>query len=112
MRYLIQYKKEFAITIGVFASILHIIVWDIWSMIHGQLTYENLIASLGGLVEVMAWWTNMPTSEANALATAQMRYEKAELKRGEMAGEDFDAYLDDPEEEEDDWEDEENDESE
>ena len=108
MRYLMNYKKEFAITIGVFASIFLIIVWDIRSMVHNQMTWENLVASLGGIVEVMAWWTNIPTSEANAKATAFMRYEKAELKYGELEADELnddpdeaDEYDDDEEEEED-----------
>lgn len=105
MFYLFQYKKEFAITIGVFVSILLIFIWDIWAIFHGQLSWENLLASLGGIVEIMAWWTNMPTSEANAKATAQERFEKAELKRGEIQGEEID--IDDEDEEEDDEEEEE-----
>ena len=86
MRYLIQYKKEFIVTIALFVAILLVAFNDVWAIIHGSFSLENLLESLGSIIAIMGWWTNTPTSEANAKATALMRYEKAELKYGEMEG--------------------------
>lgn len=97
MSYLIQYKKEFIITIALFAAILLVIFNDVWAIIHSTFNLENTLESLGSIIAIMAWWTNTPTSEANAKATAQMRFEKAELKLGEMEGEDFDLEEEDEE---------------
>ena len=113
MRYLIEYKKEFIITVGVFVTFVLVLLWAIFALVRGTFSYEHLIALCGLIFEIAGWWHNMPTSEANAKATAFMRYEKAELKYGEMEEYDDDIYDDeeDYEEDEDDEEEVEDDET-
>lgn len=86
MRYLIQYKKEFIVTIALFVAFALVAFNDVWAIIHGTFSMNNMLESLGSIVAAAAWYSNTPTSEANAKATALMRYEKAELKYGEIEG--------------------------
>lgn len=78
MKYLIKNQKEFIISLGVFATILLILLWSIWSIFTGNLDYKNLIAIIGAVFEIFGWYYNMPTSEENCRHTGEMRLEKAQ----------------------------------
>ena len=100
MKYLIQNKKEFVISLGVFLTILLVIFWAIWSITHGSFDYKNLIAIVGVIFEALGWYYNMPTSEANCKYTGRMRLEKAQLA-GKIDGENFyDEFEEEPLEDE------------
>ena len=101
MKYLIQNKKEFVITCGVFATFAVIIFWCVWDIIHGEFSIENMLAVIGAVIEGLAWYFNMPTSEENNRHTAEMRQEKAE-KDPDYVGEKFfnDIEVDDEEDDE------------
>lgn len=88
MRYLIQNKKEFVITCGVFATFFIIVSWTVWSIVHGEFSWQNVLAMIAEAIELLAWYYNMPTSEENNEATAEMRQRKAE-NDPEYAGEKF-----------------------
>lgn len=88
MKYLIKNRKEFIISLGVFATIALIILWSVWSIFTGNLDYKNLIVVAGGIFEVLGWYYNMPTSEENCIHTGEMRLEKIYNKEG-TDGEDF-----------------------
>lgn len=88
MRYLIQNKKEFVITCGVFATFFIIVCWTIWSIVHGEFSWQNVLAMIAEAIELLAWHYNMPTSEENNETTAEMRQRKAE-NDPEYAGEKF-----------------------
>lgn len=88
MKYLIQNRKEFIISLGIFATILLIIIWSVWSIFTGNLDYKNLIVVAGGIFEILGWYYNMPTSEENCRYTGEMRLEK-EYNKGIITGEDF-----------------------
>lgn len=88
MKYLIKNQKEFVISLGVFATILLVLLWSIWSIFTGNLDYKNLIAIIGAIFEIFGWYYNMPTSEENCIHTGEMRLEKAFNKNG-TDGEDF-----------------------
>lgn len=92
MKYLIQNRKEFVITLGILATIILVIVWSLWSLIHGEFDFKNLIAVAAAIFEILGWYYNMPTSEENCEATGEMRIRKAE-KTGKLNGEYF--YGDD-----------------
>lgn len=88
MKYLIQHTKELVISIGVFASVILVILWAIFSIIKGVFSYENLVALIGVVFELLGWYFNIPTSEANAKYTGMMRLEKDQLA-GKITGENF-----------------------
>lgn len=88
MKYLIQHRKESIISLGVFVTILLIIIWSVWSIFTGNLDYKNLIVVAGGIFEVLGWYYNMPTSEENCEETGFMRQRKAE-KKNDYKGEKF-----------------------
>lgn len=88
MKYLIQHKKEFVITLGILATILLVIVWSLWSLVHGEFDFKNLIAVAAAIFEILGWYYNMPTSEENCEATGEMRMKKNE-KTGKVLGEYF-----------------------
>lgn len=92
MKYLIQNKKEFVITIGVFLTFAVIAFWCVWDIVHDQFSTDNLIAIIGAIIEYFGWYFNMPTSEENCRHTGLMRLEK-EIKKNGTDGEDF---FDDP----------------
>lgn len=96
MRYLIQHRKEFVITLGILATILLVIVWSLWSLIHGEFDFKNLIAVAAAIFEILGWYYNMPTSEENCKYTGEMRQEKAE-KAGKVTGEYFYCDGEEPE---------------
>lgn len=94
MKYLIKHRKESIISLGVFVTVLLVIFWSIWSIIHGIFDYKNLITVAAAIFEILGWYYNMPTSEENCEATGEMRARKAE-KNGTVEGEYF--YSDDDE---------------
>lgn len=99
MKYLIKNQKEFVISLGVFATILLILFWSIWSIFTGNLDYKNLIAIIGAVFEIFGWYYNMPTSEENCRHTGEMRLEKAQ-NNYEFDGENFVDEVEELEEEE------------
>lgn len=93
MRYLIQNKKEFAITVAAFIMA----VINLFKAVKShEMTEDLLIAVFVTGTTVLAWYYNMPTSEENCKATGLVRLEKAERAYGESGGETF---FDEPEEE-------------
>ena len=80
MKYLIQHRKESIISLGVFVTVLLVIFWSIWSIIHGIFDYKNLMVVAAAIFEILGWYYNMPTSEENCEATGEMRARKAEHK--------------------------------
>lgn len=106
MKYLIQNRKEFIISLGVLVTILLVVFWCVWSIIDGSFTYKNLIAIAGEIFTILGWYYNMPTSEENCKHTGMMRLEKA-YKNDDADGENFfedvedfeEDYLPDEEEE-------------
>lgn len=101
MKYLIKNRKEFIISLGVFATILLVIFWCVWAIIHGTFDYKNLIAVAGEIFTILGWYYNMGTSETNRKYTDLMRLEK-DFKNGKIDGENFfdepDDILEDDEE--------------
>lgn len=95
MKYLIQNKKEFAITVAAFIMAVINLIRAIRSR---DITEELIVAVLVTGSTVLAWYYNMPTSEENCKATGQMRLEK-EQNKGIFTGEDF--TDDTPEDDED-----------
>lgn len=85
MRYLIQNKKEFAISIGVFVMTLINLIRAIMTK---QITQECIVAFVLAFFTVLGWYYNMPTSEENCEHTGEMRAKKAERK-GKVQGEYF-----------------------
>ena len=81
MRYLIQHRKEFIITVGVFVTVALVVLWAVMAIIKGSFDLKNVAALAAMIFEILGWYYNMPTSEANSKATSRMRYEKAELIR-------------------------------
>lgn len=97
MKYLIQHTKELIITIGVFLSVLLVILWAVFAIVKGQFSYENIIAVIGVIFEIFGWYYNMPTSEENAKHTGAMRLEK-EQNANVFTGENFLDEFDDEDE--------------
>ena len=93
MKYLIQHKKEFAITVAAFVMAVINLVRAIKSH---EVTEELIVAVLVTGTTILAWYYNMPTSEENCKHTGEMRLEK-EQNAGIIHGEDF---TDEPEEDE------------
>ena len=79
MKYLIQNRKEFAISVAFFiATIINLIRAFMSKEVGQEVVYAFIYAFLG----VLAWFYNMPTSEENCRHTGEMRAEKAEKKIG------------------------------
>lgn len=85
MKYLIQNRKEFAISIGFFVMTAINLIKAIMSK---DLTEDLIVAVIYGFFGVLAWFYNMPTSEENCVHTGMMRLEK-EQHKGQFDGEDF-----------------------
>ena len=85
MKYLIQNKKEFAITVAAFVMAVINLVKAIKT---GHIDEELIIAVLVTGTTILAWYYNMPTSEENCIHTGAMRLEK-EQNKGNITGEDF-----------------------
>lgn len=101
MKYLIQNTKEFVITLGVFATFAIIIFWSVWSIIHNTFNAQHVLAIIGGVIEYLGWYYNMPTSEENSEATGYMRLQK--LAKGidpDFVGEEFFDEFEEQDEEE------------
>jgi hypothetical protein len=75
MKYLIQNKKEFAISVGFFVMTAINLVKSIRD---GELTEDTIVAFVLAAFSLAAWYYNMPTSEENDRHTFLMRQEKAE----------------------------------
>ena len=98
MKYLIQNKKEFAITVAAFVMAVINLIRAIRSQ---EVTQELIVAVLLTFFGVLSWYYNMPTSEENCRHTGEMRLEK-EQKQGIITGENFmDEPVEEAEEEED-----------
>lgn len=85
MKYLIQNRKEFAISVGFFVMTAISLVKAI---MHKTINEDLIIAVVYGFFGVLAWFYNMPTSEENCEATGYMRQRKAE-KKSDYKGEKF-----------------------
>ena len=79
MKYLIQNRKEFTITIVALIvailDILKVIGLDI-----PNVSEEYLLTIVSAIMGVLVWFYNMPTSHENCEATGEMRLKKAEKK--------------------------------
>lgn len=73
MKYLIQNRKEVAITIAAFVMAVINLIRAIKSK---DITEELIVAVLVTGSTVLAWYYNMGTSEENRVATDMMRLEK------------------------------------
>ena len=78
MKYLVNFKKEFVITLGVFVTVALVLAWAVVAIIHNDFSYDNAVALIAVLFEVLGWYYNMPTSEENAIFTDGMRVAKTE----------------------------------
>ena len=85
MKYLIQNRKEFAISAGFFIMATINFIRAIKSK---NVTEEVIVAVIFTFFGVLAWFYNMPTSEENCVATGSMRLEKQQ-KAGNIPAEDF-----------------------
>lgn len=85
MKYLIQNRKEFAISIGFFVMTAINLVKAIMSK---DVTEDLIVAIVYAFFGVLAWFYNMPTSEENCVHTGMMRLEK-EQNKGQFNGENF-----------------------
>ena len=89
MKYLIQHTKELIITVGVFISVALIVAWAIHAIIRNELSYENIIALLAAIFEMLGWYYNMPTSKENCEHTGLMRLAKQQNNIRQEIGENF-----------------------
>ena len=85
MKYLIQNRKEFAISVGFFVMTAISLVRAIMSK---DITEDLVATFIYAFFGVLAWYYNMPTSEENCRHTGEMRQEKAE-KKDDYVGERF-----------------------
>ena len=101
MKYLIKHTKEFIITIGVFVSVALVVLWAVYAIINNTLSYENIVALIGVIFEMLGWYYNMPTSQENCEHTGLMRLDKDQNKIAQEIGENFfdKPQLEDEEEE-------------
>ena len=87
MKYLIKNRKEFAITV---AAAVAAIVNFINALRSGVVSEDTIIALIVTVLGVLAWYYNMPTSEENNEATAEMRQKKRENEVGYLGERFFD----------------------
>ena len=80
MKYLIQNKKEFAITVGVFGMTALNLGRAIKSR---DVTEDVIVAFVLAVLTLLGWYYNMPTSETNSKYTGKMRLEKERPDDGE-----------------------------
>lgn len=85
MKYLIQNRKELAISVGFFVMTIINLIRAIRSQ---EITQDLVAAVIYAFFGVLAWYYNMPTSEENCKHTGLMRQEKAE-KKDDYIGETF-----------------------
>ena len=82
MKYLIQNRKEFAITVGFFIMM----AYDLYSKLKQGDIDANLIATfVFYALGLMGWFYNMPTSDMNNEFTPIMRYAKEQAKKGDIS---------------------------
>lgn len=87
MKYLVQNRKEFTITIvALIVAIMDIL--KVFGVDVPNFSEEYLLAIVSAIMGVLVWFYNMPTSEENCKATGEMRLKKAE-KTGKLNGEYF-----------------------
>ena len=80
MKYLIQNRKEFAISVGFFVMTIINLIKAVRSH---DMTEDLIVAVVYGFFGVLAWFYNMPTSEENCIHTGAMRLEKHRPDDGE-----------------------------
>lgn len=97
MKYLIQHTKEFIITLGVFISAALVIAWAVAAIIRNELSYENVVALVGVIFEMLGWYYNMPTSKENCEHTGLMRLAKNQNNIRQEIGENFFDEIEDEE---------------
>ena len=85
MKYLIQHRKEFAISVGFFVMTAISLIKAIMAKVINE---DLIIAVVYAFFGVLAWFYNMPTSEENCEATGWERQKKAEKKK-DYKGEKF-----------------------
>lgn len=96
MKYLIQNRKEFGITLGFFV----LMAVDLFNKLKkGEVDPELIAKFIFYGFGVLAWFYNMPTSEENCEATGEMRARKAEKEgiNGEYFYEEGKEQNDEPE---------------
>lgn len=87
MRYLVQNRKEFTITIvALIVAILDVL--KVLGVDVPNFSEEYLLTIISAIMGVLVWFYNMPTSHENCEATGEMRARKAERK-GNVQGELF-----------------------
>lgn len=97
MKYLIKHTKELIITLGVFISAALVIAWAVTAIIRNELSYENIVALLGVIFEMLGWYYNMPTSKENCEHTGLMRLAKNQNNVKQEIGENFFDEIEDEE---------------
>ena len=80
MKYLIQHRKEFAISVGFFVMT---IISLVKAIAQKSIDEDLIIAVVYAFFGVLAWFYNMPTSKENCEHTGLMRLEKHRPKDGE-----------------------------
>lgn len=100
MKYLFQHTKELIITIGVFLSVAIVVAWAVVAIVNNSLSYENIVALIGVIFEMLGWYYNMPTSQENCEHTGLMRLAKDQNKIAQEVGENFFDEIEEVEEEE------------
>lgn len=79
MKYLVQNRKEFTITIvALIVAILDIL--KVIGLDVPNFSEEYLLTIVSAIMGVLVWFYNMPTSHENCEATGEMRARKAEKK--------------------------------
>ena len=79
MKYLLQNRKEAAITIA--ALIVAILdVLKVFGIDVPNISEEYILTFISAIIGVLVWYFNMPTSEENCRHTGEMRAEKTERK--------------------------------
>ena len=79
MKYLVQNRKEFTITIvALIVAILDIL--KVFGVDVPNFSEEYLLTIVSAIVGALIWFYNMPTSKENCEATGEMRLRKAEKK--------------------------------
>lgn len=102
MKYLIQNRKEFTITlVALIVAILDCL--KVLGLDVPDVNEEYLLAIISAIMGVLVWFYNMPTSKENCEATGEMRLKKIMRKlaekQGEFIGENFYDELEEDEEE-------------
>lgn len=80
MKYLIQNRKEFAISVAFFIMTALNIVKAILSK---DITEELIVAVVYAFFGLLAWFYNMPTSKENCIGTGTTRLLKAQASTKE-----------------------------